>query len=152
QVILIVALHPGGGTGLAEEPALPSASEPDDPMDTSGSFPLRPACFRRRLGAIPAAPVFPLPPTPLPKPSLTPLPAPPPVPDMGSTPTGDTAEPPPTFTDLAAGAGVGSNVALDPGGYIDSAIPRTRFRVRYDIGFDMNRPDRAEYFYAAWRE
>jgi hypothetical protein len=26
------------------------------------------------------------------------------------------------------------------------------FRLRYDAGFDMNRPDRAEFFYATWRE
>jgi hypothetical protein len=34
------------------------------------------------------------------------------------------------------------------GGYIDSAIPRTYFRVRYDDAYDDNRPDRAEFFYA----
>ncbi len=32
-------------------------------------------------------------------------------------------------------------------GYIDSAIPRTTFRLRYDSGYDDNRPDRAEFFY-----
>ncbi|HEV3260668.1 MAG TPA: hypothetical protein VG013_27690 [Gemmataceae bacterium] len=37
-------------------------------------------------------------------------------------------------------------------GYIDSAIPVTQFRQRYDAGFDMNRPDRAEFFYAEWHE
>jgi len=42
------------------------------------------------------------------------------------------------------GAGVGA--------YLDSAIPRTMFRLRFDAGFDMNRPDRSEFFYVAWRE
>jgi len=37
-------------------------------------------------------------------------------------------------------------------GYIDNAIPITQFRLRYDAGFDMNRPDRAEFFYAEWKE
>jgi hypothetical protein len=32
-------------------------------------------------------------------------------------------------------------------GYIDSAIPRTRFRLRYDSAYGDNRPDRAEFFY-----
>ncbi len=33
-------------------------------------------------------------------------------------------------------------------GYIDWAMPRTQFRMRFDAGFDNNRPDRAEFFYA----
>jgi hypothetical protein len=33
-------------------------------------------------------------------------------------------------------------------GYIDWALPRTQFRLRFDAGFDNNRPDRAEFFYA----
>ena len=33
-------------------------------------------------------------------------------------------------------------------GYIDWAAPRTQFRLRFDAGFDNNRPDRAEFFYA----
>src|SRR5262249_42377113 len=32
-------------------------------------------------------------------------------------------------------------------GYIDSAVIRTRFRQRYDAAYDMNTPDRAEFFY-----
>ena len=58
------------------------------------------------------------------------------------------------FAGLGAGAGVGASAALNagPAGYIDSAIPKTMFRLRYDAGFDVNRPDRAEFFYAAWRE
>jgi hypothetical protein len=57
------------------------------------------------------------------------------------------------FASLGAGAGVGESVALAaPGGYLDSAIPKTMFRLRYDAAFNDNRPDRAEYFYATWRE
>jgi hypothetical protein len=33
-------------------------------------------------------------------------------------------------------------------GYIDAAIPRTMFRLRFDAAYDDNRPDRAEFFYA----
>jgi hypothetical protein len=51
------------------------------------------------------------------------------------------------FTELASGAGVGSSAALDPG-YIDSAVPRTQFRLRFNALYDDNRPDRAEFFYA----
>src|SRR5690242_14129585 len=32
-------------------------------------------------------------------------------------------------------------------GYIDSAIPATTFRLRYDAAFDDNRVYRAEFFY-----
>jgi hypothetical protein len=60
----------------------------------------------------------------------------------------------PSFTELAAGgAGVGGGAELAaPGGYLDNAIPKTMFRLRYDDGLNMNRPDRAEFFYAAWKE
>ncbi len=37
----------------------------------------------------------------------------------------------------------------DPG-YIDSALIRNRLRVRVDAGWDLNRPDRAEFFYGSW--
>jgi hypothetical protein len=33
-------------------------------------------------------------------------------------------------------------------GYIDNAIVGSQIRLRFDIGFDNNRPDRAEFFYA----
>ncbi len=33
------------------------------------------------------------------------------------------------------------------GGYIDSAIPVSQFRLRYDSAYNDNRPDRAEFFY-----
>jgi hypothetical protein len=61
----------------------------------------------------------------------------------------------PAFQPEQAAAGGGEGFAFsmgDVGGYIDGAIPRTRFRLRYDAGFDMNRPDRAEFFYASWKE
>jgi len=41
---------------------------------------------------------------------------------------------------------------LGDGGYLDSAIPMTTFRLRYDAANGMNRPDRAEYMYGAWQE
>jgi hypothetical protein len=59
----------------------------------------------------------------------------------------------PSFANLGAGAGIGSSVALAaPGGYLDNPIPKTMVRLRYDAGFDMDRPDRAEFFYGQWKE
>ncbi len=47
-----------------------------------------------------------------------------------------------------AGAAVASNQQIGGlGGYIDSAVPRSNIRLRYDDAYNMNRPDRAEYFY-----
>ncbi len=49
------------------------------------------------------------------------------------------------------GTGGGANIALNAtaeGGYIDPAVPRTRFRFRFDDNVGNNRPDRAEFFYA----
>src|SRR5262249_35855812 len=48
--------------------------------------------------------------------------------------------------DAGAGGGDvprGSNV-----GYIDSALPTTQFRLRFDAAYGDYRPDRGEYFYA----
>lgn len=50
-------------------------------------------------------------------------------------------------------AGGGSGVALAaPGGYLDNPIPISTFRLRNDAAFNLNRPDRAEYFYGGWQE
>jgi hypothetical protein len=46
----------------------------------------------------------------------------------------------------STGAGAGAEAGIGPG-YIDDAIPATRFRIRYDSMYDDNRPDRAEFFY-----
>jgi hypothetical protein len=58
------------------------------------------------------------------------------------------------FASLSTGAGVGASAGLDaaPGGYLDNAIPKTMLRLRYDAAFDVTRPDRGEYFWAAWKE
>src|SRR5207302_1734348 len=37
-------------------------------------------------------------------------------------------------------------------GYIDSALPVTQIRLRYDSAYDDNRPDRAEFFYSQYRQ
>lgn len=62
----------------------------------------------------------------------------------------------PSGADLSApslssqsGVSTGSEMAaISDTGYIDSAIPRTMFRERYDAAYKDNRPDRAEFFYA----
>jgi hypothetical protein len=53
------------------------------------------------------------------------------------------------FTPGAFGTGAAGTVAIaDNVGYIDSAIIRSRIRVRYDSAYDFNSPDKAEFFYA----
>jgi hypothetical protein len=49
---------------------------------------------------------------------------------------------------VAAALGGSSFAASDVTSYIDCAIPRTTFRLRYDTAYDDTRPDRAEFFYA----
>ncbi len=44
--------------------------------------------------------------------------------------------------------GEGVSLASSNVGYIDSAIPRTEYRLRFDAAYHNNRPDRAEFFYA----
>lgn len=53
------------------------------------------------------------------------------------------------FTPGQFGAGGGDSVTVaDNVGYIDSAIIRSRVRVRYDSAYDMTTPDKGEFFYA----
>jgi hypothetical protein len=59
----------------------------------------------------------------------------------GATGTGE------SFGDLASGAGVGSSAPLSSSVYVDSAIPRTQVRFRFDSEYDINRPDRGEFYY-----
>jgi hypothetical protein len=45
-------------------------------------------------------------------------------------------------------AGVQGGRGIAYGTYIDSALIRSQFRIRFDAAYDDNRPDRAEFFYA----
>lgn len=65
-----------------------------------------------------------------------------------SAPAAAAAEPTPSFSSTLAGAGVGESAAVAMGGYIDNAVPVTMFRLRGDLAYRNNRPDRAEFFYA----
>jgi Putative MetA-pathway of phenol degradation len=105
---------------------------------------------------LPQPPSCVAPPT-VPAPSTTqPTPQPTtPTPQPTETPTAETAAP----ADIApfgaeAGAAVGGETVGfgSPGGYLDDAIPRTQFRLRYDDQLNINRPDRAEYLYGTWKE
>src|SRR5579883_1104984 len=59
----------------------------------------------------------------------------------------------PSLSGEQGAAGGGSGVALvAPGGYLDNPIPVSTFRLRFDSAYNLNRPDRAEYFYGAWHE
>jgi hypothetical protein len=62
----------------------------------------------------------------------------------GAVPADQTAAVPALET-AGGQARAGENVAVP--GYIDPALPRTMFRLRYDAAYDDNRPDRAEFFY-----
>jgi hypothetical protein len=81
------------------------------------------------------------------------------TPGMPGTPTTPQAQTPTQPTpmvpqapalggELASAVG-GEDVAIAAGnvGYIDSAIIRNQFRLRFDSARDNNRPDRAEFFY-----
>lgn len=52
------------------------------------------------------------------------------------------------FASGAGGAGMGATTAIaSNGGYIDSAIIRSRVRVRFDANYDDTSPDKAEFIY-----
>ena len=46
-----------------------------------------------------------------------------------------------------SGLAVGGASFSSAAGYVESAIPVTQFRLRYDSMYDDNRPDRADFFY-----
>jgi hypothetical protein len=70
-----------------------------------------------------------------------------PVTPPGAPPAAPPAAPAaPDFGDLSRGAGVGPTVGLN--GYIENAAPVTMARIRFDAGYDNNRPDRGNVFYA----
>jgi hypothetical protein len=101
------------------------------------------------------------PPAPCPAPYYAPAPATTPgtpgagtgMPAMGGTVTPPSAAAPGFDVASLGGqssAALGGETAgfANPAGYIDGAVPRSQFRLRYDAGFDDNLPDRAEFFYA----
>jgi hypothetical protein len=56
----------------------------------------------------------------------------------------------PDFGSLGGGAGLDTTVGI--GGYLDNPIPINTFRFRFDAAWGINRPDRSEFFWAAWKE
>jgi hypothetical protein len=62
------------------------------------------------------------------------------------TTTAPTAEP--SFSPLVSAALGDSGFAMSAPGYLDFAMPMNQLRLRYDAAYNMNRPDRAEFFYA----
>lgn len=153
--LLVAALCLTGSRAPAQQPCLPPRP-PQYYFPPPGYAPCMPA-------PVPTAPVAPAPGTG----ERPPTGAPPTVPPGGTgtqpgaaapapTPTGDmgagaaaggaaAADTGASFAGLGGGAGVGSTVSLT--GYIDSAIPVTQFRLRFDAAYDSNRPDRADFFY-----
>jgi hypothetical protein len=84
-----------------------------------------------------------------PSPTTTPSTTTPSTP--GTTPSANAPSPeaqsPFSTAERFAALGTTTGVTNDTG-YIDSAIPRSHFRLRYEAAYDDNRPDRAEFFYA----
>jgi hypothetical protein len=68
-----------------------------------------------------------------------------PTPGAAGTPSGFESALTPGFG--GAGGGETAMIADNPG-YIDSAIVRSRIRVRFDANYDDTSPDKAEFFYA----
>ncbi len=67
--------------------------------------------------------------------------------ELSSTaPTSET----PDFGDRGRGAGAGPTVGV--GGYLDNPVPITTFRLQYESAYNINRPDRSEFIWAAWKE
>jgi hypothetical protein len=92
---------------------------------------------------IPGQPSTPTSPT---APSTTPSSSTPGTSPGTTTPSPEAQSPfstPERFAALGGTTGVTSDT-----GYIDSAIPRSQFRLRYEAAYDNNRPDRADFFYA----
>lgn len=73
-------------------------------------------------------------------------------PPVDSTPQPFVESTPPATTSLFAEGVEGTLTAQGHApGYIDWALPRTQLRMRFDSGWDSNRPDRAEFFYAQYQ-
>lgn len=49
---------------------------------------------------------------------------------------------------VAAASAHGQTGSESSVGYVDSAVPRNQFRLRYDSAVDDNRPERADFFYS----
>jgi hypothetical protein len=72
-----------------------------------------------------------------------------PRPGEGQQTPSPTTAPSPTGSESFAAVGTSETSLATPiAGYIDSAIPFTHFKLRFDAAYDINRPDRAEFFYA----
>jgi hypothetical protein len=67
---------------------------------------------------------------------------------LASAPASSQTTPTPS-ADLSPSADEGGPTGAQSNvGYIDSALPTTQFRLRFDAGYDFQRPTRAEFFWA----
>jgi hypothetical protein len=123
----------------------PTGSPPAPPLPNSppGSrTPPQPAPSPQKAPPKPAERPAPRPVAPTP-PMTAPVPVPPlsPMPEEAPLPTPVTG---------AGGTASGGEIALTaPGAYLDSAVPMTVARFRFQDGFNDNFPNRGEFFYAA---
>lgn len=129
------SLHLGSLLAILYLGESPICAQPLCPAPSS----LPPAC--------PGLPSYPYPATPTTPPGMVGQPPSTGAPGVEGAPT-SIAEP--ALPSLGAGQAFAAEAATfaAPGGYIDNAIPKTMFRLRFDAAYDDNRPDRAEFFYA----
>jgi hypothetical protein len=106
----------------------------------------RPAESCPQIIQVPCPPTTTLPPVIKPDEKIPPIDITKPPPDITTPPIVSTA--PPVQVASAALGGAGLTVPQSMAGYVESAIPATMFRLRFDAAYRNNRPDRAEYFYA----
>ena len=67
---------------------------------------------------------------------------------VGGSAFAQSATPPPADTTTAPDTDDGPTGKESTVGYIDSALPRNTFRLRFDAAYDLQRPTRAEFFWA----
>lgn len=132
----------GAGSATAQQPATAPTVLPIPGLPGQDS--LTPASGFGRGAPVPCppSPYYPCPPG-----TTNPtMPGQPTPPGMGAPPAAQPNPQAPDFGDLGSGAGVGPGVGL--GGYIENAAPTSMARLRFDAGYNNNRPDRGEFFYA----
>lgn len=133
----------GAGSAVAQDPGaappaiinLPTLA-PEEPLTPAAGFGRGPLLHRG--SQTPCSPCPPVTPCPVTGQPMNTVMDPPPAQQPTEAPD---------FGARGRGAGVGPNVGLD-GGYIESAVPRSMARLRFDSMYNSNRPDRGGFFYA----
>ena len=136
--------------GRADSGAVPSLRISSDPVNPAcpapfvpQSMPQPPATYQPMPGAMPTGTA--------PASAQTPAPPAPTAPMAPTTPpasapaASDSSSP---FSPLTSSALGGAFASMTAPGYLDPALPQNVFRLRFDSEYHIDRPDRAEFFYA----